>query len=104
MPTPKQTELTVETKKLLSEQGTMKDFVMHPGWKLARGKLLETISQLQDASTIDLSLPASEVVHELATRRTVAVVLYDWIRDMEGTAAMADSFRSLTKDSYVRRH
>lgn len=97
-------QIDQETKKAISEQGLLKDFTKHPGWNVAKGKLIQTIAEMQDASTIDLGMPPEQIVSELATRRMVAMTLYNWIRDVEGTASMADSFSTLIKESHIVRH
>lgn len=88
-----------ETQQVLSEAKQLQSLVGSEGWSVARGKLTQKIIDLQNAFNIE-DKSADEMLVDLKARKQASLVLFDWLRDVEGTASGADDVRVFRK-SYI---
>lgn len=83
-----------DTKKVLTDQDLLRELVSHQGWKVARKILAEKILDLQNAFNID-ERTATTMLRDLQARKYAATLLFDLIREIEGTAAQAEDNKEL---------
>ncbi len=74
-----------ETNKILSEQDMLRELVGHQGWVVARKILLDKILELQDAFQIE-DKTATAMLNDLRARKKASRIIYDWLKEIEGTA------------------
>lgn len=89
-----------ETKAILSEQAELKSMVLGTGWGIARGKLTERVMDLQNAFNIEEATP-EKMFLDLQSRKMASMVLLDWLRDIEGSAAVADEVSKPFDRGYI---
>mgnify|MGYP001570457057 CR=1 FL=1 len=82
--------LDKDTQKLMTEEDWLLDLVRHPGWKVAKKKFSERIMSAGDVFQI-------ESLKDLYARRHAIRLLYDWLQDVEGTAAQNEDHREVFK-------
>ncbi len=93
--------MDIENEKIHTSQKTLKALVAHDGWSLAREKFTEKILELQNAFSIEDSTPEKMVI-DLQSRKIASSVLFDFLREIEGTASQADEASIKSKDYIVR--
>lgn len=71
------------THKVISDAEHLQQLAGHPGWKIARMKLITTIKDLE--SIRNLNPTDGDVATELKARQTAVTYLFDWLKDVEGT-------------------
>lgn len=84
--------IALEATKIASITG-------HENWPVVRAKLTERILDLQNAFNIDDADPQAMVV-DLKARKLATSLMFDWLRDIEGTVAPREDRPS---DSYIVR-
>lgn len=77
-----------ETQEVYSEQKTLQSLVGHQGWPLAREMFTRKILELQNAFDIEDSTP-EKMVTDLQARKIASSLLFDFLRQIEGTASQA---------------
>lgn len=81
-----------ETKKILEEGKTLKEFIEHEGYKIAKSKLFNRVSALIDIHTMDMNVTPEQLAIELKARKLASQTILDWIRiDIEGTVQQAET-------------
>lgn len=90
-----------ETKDILSESKQLQSLVNADGWSVAKSKLVNKITDLQNAFNIEDKTPEGMLV-DLKARKIATLILFDWIRDVEGTAQSADDFKKQSKGYIVK--
>lgn len=90
----------VETKNLLSEQDRIKDLVSHEAWPLLRKRLTDKILELQNAFSIDAS-DANKMLVDLTARKIATETLFNFLREVEGTAQQSVENTQPTRPSYI---
>lgn len=92
-----------ETQKVLSIQKRLHDLLGHEGWSVARDKLFEKISDLQNAFNIDDNSPENMLI-DLKARKIATTILFDWFRELEGSASQfTTNDLTLNRESYIIR-
>lgn len=94
-----------ETQEIYSEQKTLRSLVGHMGWPIARQKFTERILDLQMVGQIADSLEENNALKfmiETKANKRAAEVLFDFLREIEGTASQADETAPIVKDYIVR--
>lgn len=91
-----------ETERILIEQKTIKDLTGHQAWPIVRKKFTDKILELQNAFDIDAKDPQTMFV-DLQARKIASTLLFDFLREVEGTADQADENNKLSEKSYVVR-
>lgn len=74
-----------ETKKVVSEQQPIAKLTETEGWAEARKKLVDKILDLQNAFNIQDTGDAQMLVIDVRARKLATNILYDWLREIEGT-------------------
>ena len=90
-----------ETSEVYSEQKTLQSLVGHQGWPLARQMFTEKILELQNAFDIEDSSPEKMVI-DLQARKMASTLLFDFLRQIEGTASQVEETKPLDKGYIVR--
>jgi len=81
-----------ETKKILDEGKTLKDFMSHEGYGIAKSKLINRVSEIIDIHTMDMNVSPEQLAIELKARKLASQLVLDWIRiDIEGTVQQAET-------------
>jgi hypothetical protein len=84
--------MTPEDLKIQSEQKELIAMIGSQGWKIARGRIVERILQLQNvAEYVDIIQTgnATKLLKEMKANKRCAEILYEWLADIEGTAQQA---------------
>lgn len=81
-----------ETKQVITDAKQLQSLVNSEGWGVAREKLVHKITDLQNAFNIE-DKDEHEMLVDLRSRKLASSVLFDWIRDVEGTASSADDIK-----------
>ena len=89
-----------ETQDILSEQHRLETLVGSEGWSVARDKLVQKVLDLQNAFNIN-ETSAELMLIDLKARKIATQVLYDWLRDVEGTAQSAESNKPKKKSYFI---
>ena len=87
-----------ETSEIRHKADLLFDLTQHEGWGIAREKLIESITDLQNAFNIETE-SADKMLINLQARKMSASILYDWLKQIEGTAQ-----QSKTEFASVRGH
>lgn len=90
-----------ETQKILNEQNSIRALVENEGWKYAREILSKKILDLQNAFNMDDS-NAADLLVDLRSRKLATTILFDFLRELEGTAAQAVDNKPLDKSYLVK--
>lgn len=91
------------TEQIIGIQKRLHALVGHEGWSVARDRLVKRIEDLQNAFSIE-DKTEHEMFVDLKARKIASVVLFDWLRDIEGTADQFESNKlTLNDDSYIIR-
>jgi len=83
-----------ETKQILSEQEMLRELVGHQGWQVARKIMAEKILDLQDAFKIE-DRTATAMLNDLRVRKKAAQILFDFLKEIEGTAQQSQDNKIL---------
>lgn len=94
-------EIDAETKKLVAQQQEANDLVNHRAWGWARKKLADKIIDLQNAFNIESSDPTKMLI-DLESRKLATQILWDWVRDIEGTASQSFDNKPMDKSFIVK--
>lgn len=86
-----------ETKKVIEEQRPIAKLLETEGWNEARAKLVERIMDLQNAFNVDDS-DANALVIDIKSRKMATNILYDWLREVEGTKEQYNANKLTLKD------
>lgn len=92
-----------ETQAVMHEYQTLESLVNHEGWGIARIKLVDRITDLQNAFNIE-SKNAEEMLIDLQARKIATAVLLDWIKEIEGTAQANQNVNNVMKPYIVREN
>ena len=84
-----------ETKKIITEQEQMKMMIESEAWVLAKKFLGDKLSNFTSIQTLDIERKSDEVVAEIGNRIAVTKIIWDWIKQVEGVAGMADNSQNL---------
>ena len=74
-----------ETKTILGEQEKLRELTTHEGWVIIKQKFTDKILDLQNAFNIDDG-DAQKMLIDLRARKLCTTILFDFWRDVEGTA------------------
>ncbi len=85
-----------ETQNIVAEQKSIESLTQHEAWPIIRGKLTDKILDLQNAFNID-DRTATTMLRDLSARKLASTMLFDWLREIEGTAEQAKANESLLK-------
>lgn len=92
-----------ETKEIVTEQKKIKELVSGEAWGIVRAKLIEKIGDLQNAFNADDSDPQKLII-DIKARKFATDVLFDWLKDVEGTAEQHNTNSlTLNKSNYIVR-
>lgn len=90
-----------ETQEILSEGKQLLSLVNTDGWEMAKNKLVNKIADLQNAFNIEDRTP-EEMVIDLKARKIASMILFDWVRDIEGTAQASTDVKAAKKSYMVQ--
>ncbi len=91
------------TEQIIGIQKRLNGLIGHEGWDIARQRLVERISDLQNAFNIN-DKTADEMLVDLNARKIATTILFEWLQDIEGTAKQFESNNlTLIKDEYIVR-
>lgn len=76
-------ELDKETQAQLHKVEAFRRLVGHEAWGDMKRELFEILSQYQRIDDIDTSKSAEDVRHEVAVRKEITAIMYNWIRTIE---------------------
>ncbi len=90
-----------ETQQIYTEQKTIKTLVEVQEWSVARAKFVEKVLELQNAFDIDIASPDKMII-DLQARKMASSILFDFLKEIEGTVEMADQTAEVGKSYIVR--
>ena len=90
-----------ETQAIVSEQKKLADLLGNEGWVIARNKFAEKVLDLQNAFNIEDKTP-EEMVIDLRARKMATILLWDFLKQIEGAAEMPEAPTPTTKDYIVQ--
>jgi len=77
-----------ETNKILNDQDKLRELVGHEGWQVARRLMADKILDLQDAFKLE-DRTATVMLQDLRARKKAAMILWDWLKEIEGSATQS---------------
>lgn len=77
-----------ETQNIIGEQKSIESLTQHEAWPIIRRKITDKILDLQNAFDID-DRTATTMLRDLQARKLAASMLFDWLREIEGTVDQA---------------
>lgn len=89
-----------ETQQIDTQNKLAKDLVNHEGWKLVRTMFTDAILDLQNAFNIDDS-DVNRIVTDLKARKLATTILFDILKNIEGSASQADENKPDENKSYI---
>lgn len=89
-----------ETQKVTLEQDKLRELVGHEGWKIARRVIADKILDLQNAFNID-SRTATTMLRDLQARKYAANIIWEWLREIEGSATQAADNKPESKSPHI---
>ncbi len=97
-------KLDKDTQKVLSEGEQIANLVQSDGWRLVRMRLFNKITDLNSVLGIT-GKTNEEILRELGVRQEAVKTLFDWLREIEGTAAghqtNAELFKKDMQENYL---
>lgn len=81
--------MDTETRTILDKNKHLSDLIGSDGWREARAMLSTKILDLQNAFNIDDSDP-QKLFLDLQARKIASQVLFDFLREIEGSAAQSN--------------
>jgi hypothetical protein len=92
-----------ETKLVVGEQRQITKLTETDGWSFARKKLVEKVLDLQNAFNVNDD-SAEMLLIDIRARKLATSILYDWLKDIEGTKEQYDSNKlTLNTKPYILR-
>lgn len=92
-----------ETQTIVSEQKQIAKLTETEGWNYARAKLVDRVLDLQNAFNVNDADPQMLLV-DIRARKLATTILYDWLREVEGTKEQHDANKStLNTKPYIIR-
>ena len=85
-----------DTQKILGEQKQVAKLTETEGWNIARNKLVEKVLDLQNAFNINDG-NAEQLLIDIRARKLATSILYDWLKEIEGTKDEYDTNKSTLK-------
>ena len=79
-----------ETQQIKNIAKSLQGLIDHEGWAIARARLTDKILDLQNAFNVDDS-SAEKMITDLKARKLATTILFDWLKDIEGTPAQAEA-------------
>jgi len=95
-------KLDDETMRLKIIAKSLQELIVHDGWAIARDRLTNKILELQNAFAIDDKTP-EEMFFDLRARKIATTILFDWLKDIEGTVDQTEINLPNGKASYILR-
>ena len=78
-------ELDQETQRIAQQGAELKAMCESEGWKIAKQKLYEKVANLLNINSTEiLNAEASTIIQVIASRKTAADILGQFIKDIEG--------------------
>lgn len=93
-----------ETQKILQENGNILDLINHPGWHIARQRIVEKILSLQtvaEYADIIQTGNATKLLKEMKANARSAEILFDFLRQLEGDAQASVENKPLENKNYI---
>ncbi|NBP02970.1 MAG: hypothetical protein EBU90_23230 [Proteobacteria bacterium] len=95
-------KLDKETSEIAQVALKLRELIETDGWTIAKNKLSERILDLQNAFNIESNDPTTMLI-DLQARKIATRTLYDWLKDVEGTATQIDINLQNVKQSHIIR-
>ncbi len=89
-----------ETQDILAIQKQLQEVVGTDGWRIVRAKLTQKILDLQNAFNIDDADPQRMLI-DLQARKMASNTLFDFLREIEGTASQVQETIVPLDKSYI---
>lgn len=93
-------KLDKETSQIQAIARSLKGLIEHEGWNIARDRLTERILNLQNAFNIE-GKTADEMFVDLRARKIASTILFDWLKDIEGTVDQTQTNLPNEKELYI---
>ncbi len=93
-------KLDPETSRLNNIAKSLKGLIEHEGWDIARTRLTERILTLQNAFNIEDKSP-EEMFIELKANKKASLIMFDWLKDIEGTVEQIETNLPKEKELYI---
>ena len=91
-----------ETTEIVSEQKKLQSLTGHEGWSIIHTKFTEKILSLQNAFDIEVG-DAQKMLIDLQSRKIASALLFDFLREIEGTASQAEDNKEILQSSHIIR-
>ena len=95
-------KLDAETARLQHIGKALQEMIVSEGWDIARSRLTERILALQNAFQIE-DKTADEMLVDLKSRKLASALLFDWLKDVEGTVEQTHTNLHTVKPSHIIR-
>lgn len=93
-------KLDPETARLQNIAKSLKGLIEHEGWSIARDRLTTRILDLQNAFSIE-GKTADEMFVDLRARKIASTILFEWLKDIEGTVDQIETNLPNEKELYI---
>ena len=93
-------KLDPETARLQNIAKSLKGLIEHEGWSIARDRLTTRILDLQNAFSIE-GKTADEMFVDLRARKIASTILFEWLKDIEGTVDQIETNLPKEKELYI---
>lgn len=91
-----------ETREIVTEVRQLSELVGHAAWPIVHEKFVKKVLDLQNAFNIDDKDPQA-AFNDLQARKIASTLLFDFLRDIEGSVAVAKENEAIVKPSFVVR-
>lgn len=93
-------KLDPETSRIKAISKSLQELIKHDGWDIARARLTDRILELQNAFNIEDKSP-EEMFIELRANKKASIILFDWLKDIEGTVDQTQTNLPNKKELYI---
>lgn len=93
-------KLDQETSQLKAIAKSLQTLVQNDGWSIARDRLTTKILELQNAFAIE-DKTADEMLIDLKARKVASTILFEWLKDIEGTIDQTEINLPSEDNSYI---
>lgn len=93
-------KLDPETSRIKAIADALKSLTQNEGWPIARDRLTTKILDLQNAFSIE-GKTADEMFVDLRARKIASTILFEWLKDIEGTVDQTQTNLPNKKELYI---
>ena len=94
--------MDTDTKKIVGDNKFLQEMIDHEGWKIARQLFTQKIVELSNILSLEETDP-NKLMIEIQARRYATNLLWDFIREIEGSRDVVETNKVTEQTSFIVR-